>query len=947
MDGTEKATYLIFGRGQDPKKLRLGNLVMFPNNPTESDPYICPLSELYKWTGDATEEPTLTIERRGSNDKGASMKLFSSLGGDTSWSKGSSLRVEGKNARRFQIDRTTEFLNSEILSSPEAIRWLNERIFLSKNQYRLNRLKMGMSRHPQVWMVTGIQMLSDATVRSGRTGSAKAGVNLQVPTPELALVMAAALGADGGMGSADVSISKEGESNVEYYHQDERVWAAQFRRLKLSFIKDGMAQLGSEKKVSIDALVDLGLRGMKGGFTAIEDMPHITGVCDEDVTVEEGSALEEEEMKLFEKLRTASGKRALLIGGSENKLYGIRRDLCAMADLFLDWGFNVSLCYGPDATRDGIIDAWRRLISQTPERSDDAVVVYYSGHGGAEESETSTEAFRIQYLLPFDIDQTTEKDFRGILDVELSYLVNCLTSRTHNVTIILDCCHAEGMAKRIPIQGVKTWSPLKREIIDIHMRRLRAVGLLEKLHIEGNRYAIRVAAAESNKPAFEDEAPQGKNFGDTDLGKPVMSRLTRELVLELQAHREKRISWDMVLPQLQSKLKEPRSKFQRPQVEGPRTRVLFSLGRQDIWGQLRVAAHESTVTLMGGGALAQVWEDDEYAIMLPAALSLGSTEQIAVARVTEVCETKAVASLEYCGEHGEVPNGAVAVPLRRFRPAYGVVIQAGDRKLATDLESRLEKSRIIHRFNTSSGSGQAPFATIKQDGNKLVLLHRKEEPTLEYPMLTASDYGDAANDLVFQLEKLVQADQLLTLAPSGSEHALDVSSVSIEIGLVRGGLAQPFKGGEHRVTEGERAYLIIRNDEEFEVYASVFLVTSMGTIEWRSRAYPSGASLPAGHEYVPGQISSGHPKVKRAKVRGQKHVWPVSVPRRGPLDEAYVVVLTNVKADLGFWENLYRPHDRSRAKEPGDDDEDYEADYLDDLRFSVRRVNFKLVPKEG
>lgn len=42
MDGTEKATYLIFGRGHDPERLRLGNLVMFPRSPDESDPYICP-----------------------------------------------------------------------------------------------------------------------------------------------------------------------------------------------------------------------------------------------------------------------------------------------------------------------------------------------------------------------------------------------------------------------------------------------------------------------------------------------------------------------------------------------------------------------------------------------------------------------------------------------------------------------------------------------------------------------------------------------------------------------------------------------------------------------------------------------------------------------------------------------------------------------------------------
>jgi hypothetical protein len=42
MKGKEKTTFLVFGRGHDPDRLRLGNLVMFPHNPDEDDPYICP-----------------------------------------------------------------------------------------------------------------------------------------------------------------------------------------------------------------------------------------------------------------------------------------------------------------------------------------------------------------------------------------------------------------------------------------------------------------------------------------------------------------------------------------------------------------------------------------------------------------------------------------------------------------------------------------------------------------------------------------------------------------------------------------------------------------------------------------------------------------------------------------------------------------------------------------
>jgi hypothetical protein len=229
------------------------------------------------------------------------------------------------------------------------------------------------------------------------------------------------------------------------------------------------------------------------------------------------------------------------------------------------------------------------------------------------------------------------------------------------------------------------------------------------------------------------------------------------------------------------------------------------------------------------------------------------------------------------------------------------------------------------------------------------LTHGKE-PTLEYPLLISAALGDAVNDVVFQLEKLVTADQLLKLAPQNDE--LD-ASLAVEFGLAHGPVHErrctPFTSGTHHVTEGERAYLILRNDGPSRLYASVFTVSAMGTIAWESHGFPSGAEIPPGHEYAPGQPAHdpvhGEQPIPRSEIRGQRHIWPGAVPRREPLDEAYVVVLTSKKADLGFWENLYRPRDRKSARERPDDDEE-EMEYLDRFRFCVKRIDFKLVPKQ-
>ncbi|KAL1879183.1 hypothetical protein Daus18300_001762 [Diaporthe australafricana] len=904
MDGQEKATYLIFGRGHDPSRLRLGNLVMSPYNPDESDPYICPYTQLDldKWTGQAMEEPKLTIDRVDSNDKGAFVKLTSLVGGDVSRSKGSSLKVEGNNARRFQIHQATEFLNSVILSSPEAKKWLSSRIALSKTMLLLNRLKVGKSRHPQIWMVTGVQMLSNATVYSERTGSAKTGANIQAPTPELASAVLAAAGGDGKLAEAAISSSTGGFTNVEYQHEGERVWAAQFRRLKLDFLDGGASDSdSSEADVSLDGLLHLGLTGMKGGAQVADETRHIAGVSDGDMTMEDGKVMTGKET--FEKLRTASGKHALLIGGAEQSLNGVQTDLSVMADLLLGRGFHVSLCYGSDATRRGIIGAWNALIKRIPKKSRDAVVVYYSGHGGASEPEDHSKAERHQYILPFDIEKTTNTNFHGILDVELSLFVNRLTDRTQNVTIITDCCHSERIARDKPAIGERAWAPLTREAIENHVNRLRTEGIYNQVVTEGNKYAVRLVAAESEKVAFEGDAPRVVTSRGLGSGGSKMGRLTRELVLELNSIGDRRTTWDAVLPQLRLKLEGAHMQSQRPSVEGPRSRVLFSLETLEYWGKLRVAGSRDNeeVTLMGGGVLAGVEVGDEYAILPLTASRPDPAAQIAFTKVTDVWQLKAIDNLK-----------------KRLKPSYTVVNKHQER-----------------------------FATIKQDGDRLILDHGKDDPLLGYPMTTKSVGADPVNDLIFQLEKLVKADQLLNLTEVCADDALDDCQVLTEVGLVKHDRAKKWQDGDNqlRVVEGQCPYLIIKNEGNSTLYATVFHVSSMGTIEWLSHGSPSGAELHKGCEYAPGQKSHGHRDLRRNMVQWQ-HVWPASVPRRGPLDENFVVVLTSGKADLGFWESMRRPSvsELGAAKElrAGYEDKGFENS---DIKFCVRRIPFKLVPR--
>ena len=73
--------------------------------------------------------------------------------------------------------------------------------------------------------------------------------------------------------------------------------------------------------------------------------------------------------------------RALLIGSQIGGLSGVHTDVDVVQKILQPFGFaNCVVLTGKDATREGILGAYERLISD--HRPQDAAVIYYSGHGG-------------------------------------------------------------------------------------------------------------------------------------------------------------------------------------------------------------------------------------------------------------------------------------------------------------------------------------------------------------------------------------------------------------------------------------------------------------------------------------------------------------------------------------------------------------------------------------
>ncbi|GAW25459.1 putative peptidase c14 caspase catalytic subunit p20 [Rosellinia necatrix] len=147
--------------------------------------------------------------------------------------------------------------------------------------------------------------------------------------------------------------------------------------------------------------------------------------------------------------------RALLIGCDNGELKGTQNDVNVMADILKKLNthnFDQITCLtGCKATAKNIRASWEKLVNCT--NKDDAVVIYYSGHGGREFRPHPVEAGtrrpdKFQYLIPHDFRNDDHiEDWKGILDIEISRWLWEITEKTANVTYILDCCHSANLGK--------------------------------------------------------------------------------------------------------------------------------------------------------------------------------------------------------------------------------------------------------------------------------------------------------------------------------------------------------------------------------------------------------------------------------------------------------------------------------------------------------------------
>lgn len=614
-------------------------------------------------------------------------------------------------------------------------------------------------------------------------------------------------------------------------------------------------------------------------------------------------------------------KRALLIASPFGGLRGPINDVKTMEAILSQQGFEVLSCCDVKATRQGIMDAWETIIKVS--QAGDVVVIYYSGHGGiveddssepsvAEEGDlTQQQSWRYQFLVPMDFSDPTAADgassFNGILDVELEDLLRRTTDRTENVTTIFDCCHSGRMARdpshtgAVPRNLPKIRFPkLQFASVSQKVERLRETnGDLAKtyLHNEGNRHAVRIAAAGALETAWED--------GDHDQRAGVM---TRELARALREAWEvndgaNQISWQNMSLRV-SELVNVNFPRQNPYVEGPQRRMLFSLDESET--NAVVLHPDGQHGILKAGRISSVREGNVYALMplLVGSERIREETKIGEATVTEVRALESIATLSILPNRGPIPaRGVMAFLVKESL----LELPVGHPEGPQELLDAIDGSKYLCRREVHGDVQDTDLlATFRLDEGSLVLTDNQGRLLLSEQVSDEDPYTwkKASDTLVKQAEQLAKANQLLSLNPKREEKL--EHRLTLDFGTMKNQERQHsiVLDGKGEVFENESICISLTNNGTKTVHVSAFDINVSGKI-----ALISSFELDSARAY---HIGAGQFR-ERPQGDGLALGWPKGISRAQPVPESLVLVLTDSRVDLSVLASGSRAEGKGEA----------------------------------
>ncbi|MBC7975467.1 MAG: caspase family protein [Myxococcales bacterium] len=615
-------------------------------------------------------------------------------------------------------------------------------------------------------------------------------------------------------------------------------------------------------------------------------------------------------------------QRALVLGSQIDELRGVENDAQAMAAMLASRGFDVDLRVGGDASRAGILAGYDQLIAAS--NPDDVAVIYYCGHGF--HSAVPHHVRSWQCIAPTDLRASTDTEWRGITAWELSIKQTQLTARTLNVTVILDCCHSAQLSRSDGAIGAvpRALPHPVRLGFDRHLAALRAAyGTgFDAVDPVGNLSAVRVVACGQSEAAFEFPDANGQYHG-------VFTEVLIDVLTQVGTAP---VSWAAIIGAIRARVSR-RFVRQRPDIEGPVHRGLFSLTEYDDVRRVVVTAAGERFRL-SAGRLTGAGVGDIYGVSPDSMLSDHDAHIFAQLEVVEVSPTEATARL--IAGVGPIPANAVAIPLDRQVPKWPVAV-AGPEPACTSVRRAIDASPTLRAALPGEGG---TLAVVRIDDEDITIEDARG------PLFPAVRFPSGIPSVLGHLVDLGISQGIRELE---GEHGVRATELAIELGIVRDACARPLPEHGAVLDLHDRYYLTIERRGERPLFVHVLGINARGKIALLTHFARGGIDLGRSNPTVTlGQRTDG-------ALVGVGLRWPDGLPAAGMarLTEL-VVVATLTISDLSGLEARDLTFDRSSPSQLQRALAGLCSGVCHDMRddnalsgFFIKRVSFLLAPSDA
>jgi hypothetical protein len=625
----------------------------------------------------------------------------------------------------------------------------------------------------------------------------------------------------------------------------------------------------------------------------------------------------------------AMTRKALLIG-ADNGLSGVANDVNAMAQALQPRRFATELLVTPHATRAAILDAYEKLIADADP--DDALVIYYSGHGGRGQSPAGPD---LQFIVPDDYTDSSDTDFRGITNVELSVLLARLTDVAPNTSVILDCCHASHLS-RPAVLRVKSllratdWLPTY-ETLQQHVARLVDAGLQVQLRPLVSTRAVRAVACAPAGLAWESANRDGVTMG---LFTDALSRALREAD-------GLRLTWSTLIDAVRRQV-QVFTPEQRPEVEGPAERQPFETTELDPLYALPVVALGPDRVKLLGAPLLGVELGDQFAIMPVGATGPQDGPVIGTATVDQLLPAAAQAQLRLATAGQDVPPDARAHRIRAAAAALPVRLPDGHPATAELLKAMA--LRPLLRLADPETDIDVGVEVVADPDGRLVV---RDSVGPLHPPYSAKPLG--INAVMANLQRIAQASALRRL--SGDPTRPLAHRVVIEWGRVHAdGRMEPLppSGALLFAHADEGVYFRLRNEGDRPRYVSLIDIGLSYRIEVLTIDDPSGVQLAPDATYTYGWNEN-------RQRTGVAITWPETMDTTVSRPETVMVLISDEPVDVtALRQREVRGEVEGRGGESTlgqlleqiatGESRDVGSAPVSQIRFDVRQIDFLVSP---